>query len=78
MKLRSLLLTHVALFAAVSATPSFAAPPTGVYNWTGPYMGVEGGGAWGHSNQTDFRVAGFAACIAASSVPANSGWLFRR
>lgn len=53
MKLRSLLLTHVALFAAVSATPSFAAPPTGVYNWTGPYMGVEGGGAWGHSNQTN-------------------------
>ena len=53
MKLRSLLLTHVALFAAVSASPVFAASPMGGYSWTGPYMGIEGGGGWGHSNQTD-------------------------
>jgi outer membrane immunogenic protein len=25
----------------------------GGYSWTGPYLGVEGGGGWGHSNQTD-------------------------
>ena len=65
-KLRSLLLTHVALFAAVSTTQSFAASPTGGYSWTGPYLGVEGGGGWGHSNQTDFRTTTFPACIATS------------
>jgi outer membrane immunogenic protein len=53
MKLRGLLLTHVALFAAIGAAPAFAAPPSGVFNWTGPYGGIEGGGAWGHSSQTD-------------------------
>jgi outer membrane immunogenic protein len=55
MKLRHLLLTHVALFAIGAATPSLAAPPfpPGSYNRTGPYIGGEGGYGWGNSNQSD-------------------------
>jgi outer membrane immunogenic protein len=53
MKLRNVLLTHVALFAAAGVAPSVAAPASGTYSWSGPYVGVEGGVGWGHSNQSD-------------------------
>src|SRR5271167_813331 len=38
-----------------AATPSLAAPPfpPGSYNWTGPYIGGEGGYGWGNSDQSD-------------------------
>jgi outer membrane immunogenic protein len=29
-----------------------------IYDWTGGYIGIEGGGGWGHSNQTDHIVFG--------------------
>ncbi len=29
------------------------APVAPLYNWTGPYVGIEGGVGWGHSKQTD-------------------------
>ena len=53
MKLRNVLLTHVAFFAAASAIPYHAAAQTGPYSWSGPYVGAEGGGGWGHSGQSD-------------------------
>ncbi len=27
--------------------------PPGLYDWSGPYVGIEGGYGWGHSTQTD-------------------------
>jgi outer membrane immunogenic protein len=37
----------------VRPAPAYKAPPAPmVYNWTGCYLGVEGGGAWGDSKQT--------------------------
>ncbi|WP_291576922.1 outer membrane beta-barrel protein [Bradyrhizobium sp.] len=32
--------------------PPIVAP---VYDWSGGYIGIEGGGGWGHSDQTDVR-----------------------
>jgi hypothetical protein len=40
MKLRNVLLTHVAFFAAVGAIPSHAVAQTGAYSWSGPYVGL--------------------------------------
>jgi outer membrane immunogenic protein len=37
---------------AVKARPPIVAPVV-VYNWTGCYIGVEGGGAWGRSRHTN-------------------------
>ena len=37
--------------SAFAAPPTFAPPPS--YTWAGPYLGLSGGFAWGHSNQTD-------------------------
>jgi outer membrane immunogenic protein len=39
--------------ADLSVAPLYKAPPavmTQAYNWTGFYLGVNGGGGWGHSN----------------------------
>src|SRR5690348_15853345 len=36
---------------AVKARP--LPPPVPVYNWTGCYIGIEGGGAWGRSRHTN-------------------------
>jgi outer membrane immunogenic protein len=36
------------------AMPAKAAPvysPVPVYNWTGPYVGINGGGGWGHASE---------------------------
>jgi outer membrane immunogenic protein len=36
------------------AMPTKAAPvytPVPVYNWTGPYVGINGGGGWGHASE---------------------------
>jgi outer membrane immunogenic protein len=35
-----------------SKAPPVVAP---IYDWSGGYVGVEGGGGWGHSDQTDRR-----------------------
>jgi opacity protein-like surface antigen len=72
MRLRGVLLTHVALFAAAATAPAVAAslsppplmykaPPSlaqVMYDWSGSYVGVEGGIGWGHSDQTDAGVPG--------------------
>jgi len=33
--------------------PAYEAAPPLVYNWTGFYLGINGGGAWGHEDWTD-------------------------
>jgi outer membrane immunogenic protein len=46
----------LATAAVITSTSGFAAPPTTpppFYSWAGPYLGLSGGFAWGHSNQTD-------------------------
>jgi outer membrane immunogenic protein len=47
----------LAATAAITSTSVLAAPPTiappPFYSWAGPYLGLSGGFAWGHSNQTD-------------------------
>jgi outer membrane immunogenic protein len=47
----------LATAAVITSTSGFAAPPTFApppsYTWAGPYLGLSGGFAWGHSNQTD-------------------------
>jgi len=40
-----------------SKTKPAKEPPFVVYNWTGLYIGVQGGGGWGPANQTD--ITGF-------------------
>lgn len=40
--------------APVSSGPYYKAPPAlAVSGWQGFYIGIEGGGAWGHAEQTD-------------------------
>ena len=44
---------HGAAAADLSVAPLYNAPPaqvTPVYNWTGFYLGANGGGGWGHSH----------------------------
>ena len=33
--------------------PMLQPPPVVLYSWAGPYVGIEGGYAWGHSNVSD-------------------------
>ena len=61
-----LLAVSIALAALVGAsakaadtsmlkTPVPSEPPFAVYNWTGFYIGVQGGGSWARVEQTDAR-----------------------
>ena len=34
-----------------------APPVSAIYDWTGGYVGIEGGFGWGHSDQTDPGIA---------------------
>lgn len=45
--------------ADLAARPYTKAPPMipAVYDWTGGYVGIEGGYGWGHSDQTDPGIA---------------------
>jgi outer membrane immunogenic protein len=46
--------------ADLAARPYTKAPPMlvpAVYDWTGGYVGIEGGFGWGHSDQTDPGIA---------------------
>jgi len=47
-----LVAAQCAAAADLSVAPLYKAPPSEVtqaYNWTGFYLGVNGGGGWGHS-----------------------------
>ncbi len=69
MRKTTTLLTSMLLAAALGGTvfaadlpqkappPVFAAPA--VYNWTGAYLGLNGGGAWGNSNWPDLPSGSF-------------------
>jgi outer membrane immunogenic protein len=39
--------------ADLSVAPIYKAPPSPVTSWTGSYIGLSGGGAWGHAKVTD-------------------------
>ena len=64
MKRSSLVIVAAAssfIFAACFAETTLAAdmalkapPPPVAYNWTGFYLGIEGGGGWAHAEDTDF------------------------
>ena len=43
--------------AARTYTKAPVAPVVDVYDWTGGYVGIEGGYGWGHSDQTDPGIA---------------------
>jgi outer membrane immunogenic protein len=45
-----------------------------VYDWTGGYIGIEGGYGWGHSNQTDPGIAQITFSIADGSYPVRGGF----
>lgn len=52
--MRRLSIAIIAAASTVALTQTATAadvPP--LYNWTGPYIGIAAGYAWGHSNQTD-------------------------
>ena len=38
---------------ALKARPAAAAPAPLPYNWTGLYVGIQGGAGWGHAEDTD-------------------------
>jgi outer membrane immunogenic protein len=44
-------------FAADLSVPQAQSNPSPIYNWTGFYLGINGGGAWGQSSQTPFGTA---------------------
>jgi outer membrane immunogenic protein len=53
---------HGALAADMSMPPIYRAPPPLYFTWTGWYVGLNGGGGWGRSNQTaSFNATGFPA-----------------
>ena len=63
--LGALACTHGAFAADLSLAPLYKAPPAEVaqaYNWTGFYLGANGGGGWGHSswnaNATGINLSG--------------------
>jgi len=76
--MKKLLLTGFALAALAFGGPAFAAdmptkaplevPPP--FSWTGWYVGVNGGGAWGRSHDRTTTVFSPTGYFAASSVPA--------
>jgi opacity protein-like surface antigen len=56
MTLKRVVLTQVACLLLVGIMPSAAGAqtsPPGLYDWNGPYVGLQGGYGWGHSTQTD-------------------------
>jgi outer membrane immunogenic protein len=56
MKFQSIVWALVAFCVIVWIEPSRAEPPlprTGAVDWSGPYVGLGGGYAWGHSSQSD-------------------------
>src|ERR1700756_2460595 len=49
----ALLTAHGAVAADLSLAPLYKAPPTAAalpYDWSGFYLGINGGGGWGRSN----------------------------
>src|SRR5258708_5853070 len=65
--MKRLLLTSVAFCALIGAATAAdqkarpllkAPPPAPVQNWSGCYVGVEGGGAWGRSHHTGTTFVG--------------------
>lgn len=60
-----------AIVAASSFPAQAQAPPEGaaVYNWTGWYVGLNGGNAWGHSNVATSTVFSPVGYFATTSVP---------
>ena len=49
----ALMSAQCAVAADLSVAPLYKAPPPAVapaYNWSGFYLGINGGGGWGHSN----------------------------
>ena len=53
---------HSASAADLSMPPVYRAPPPLYFTWSGWYVGLNGGGGWGRSNQTaSFNATGFPA-----------------
>jgi len=53
---------HSASAADLSMPPVYKSPPPLYFTWTGWYVGLNGGGGWGRSNQTaSFNAAGLPA-----------------
>jgi outer membrane immunogenic protein len=49
----ALIVAQSATAADLSVAPLYKAPPPAMapaYNWSGSYLGINGGGGWGHSN----------------------------
>src|SRR5262245_20206924 len=56
---------------AVKARPAAPAPmPAPVYNWTGWYVGLNAGGAWGHSDNSTSTVFNDPGYFDPTSIPA--------
>ncbi|HLL26882.1 MAG TPA: outer membrane beta-barrel protein [Xanthobacteraceae bacterium] len=65
--------------AAISARPVGAQPPA-TYNWTGWYVGVEGGGGWGMAGvrgiANDARLSGVVGGLQGGDRWQNGNWVY--
>ena len=50
-----------------------APPPPPLYSWTGCYLGIEGGGAWGHSDQIAGGPLGFGSLTGGNGYDVSGG-----
>lgn len=73
----SVLFTTAAAAADMAPRYAKAPPPAAIaiYNWTGFYIGVHGGGAWAHSNVTDVDAYAAAALPGTVTTVNTSGFL---
>jgi outer membrane immunogenic protein len=73
-------LLGLAAIGALIATPAMAAdmplpvkappaPPPVVASWTGFYLGIEGGGGWGHESWLDNSTVGCPPCVGVTHNP---------
>jgi outer membrane immunogenic protein len=61
--------------AARPYTKAPALPPAPIYTWTGFYLGVQGGGGWGRSDEVYFNAPNTAAFVGTQNYDTSGGFV---